>query len=426
MAECKRTLTPLAALLLLLCSCFNFAGTATAMQPDYSGSSRSNPPARHIPAVATEGGGQRAGQRGSLAQQTLATSDIPSPYPADSKSSRGALRLGASPANDVLPNSEATLHAVEPFVIGGADVVGQVSNELQTALRYDPWAAHRNARPTDDFVPGHRDGAQVSRGRRGLLHGTRPAWKYAICNRCTIVSCNVGRTSCSGHCKKNNKAFFCSRNNIPTSICITPPGGIVRPDSPDALATYNTVIVTAPTPYVGCANIANRPTGCPAPFTGGTTSDGNRITVVQSSCIAEGYTPECGSPYYPFGVCECKMIVSGVGVVTRPCDTREVTLGVRSAPNGLPTAGLPSTSEDGVTVDSRGRVTYTGFSDYTDEEDEPRWQYNVTVAAGDAAAGELELVTVFLDFFQTDVIDAEELTEEGDISEDYDYGEFVP
>ena len=328
------------------------------------------------------------------------------PDPAAWTHSDTGLKLGLRSARDAISASHrrALMHHVEPVDISDAVVTEPVPARLLASLMHDPWYAHAGSVSS---TAGGAIGAQ-----RALLHGTRPAWKYAVCNQCTIVSCNAART-CSGHCKKNGKLFFCSQKNVPAGFCIPPPAGTPPPSSPDPLQTYDTVVVTAPAPYIGCANIANRPTGCPASFTGGATADGDAVTVVRSKCLAEGFMPECGSPYFPFGICECTLWVSGVGIVNQPCNTSELTLGVHSRfPDG------PSTNEDGVVVDERGRITYTGFSDYTDADDEPEYKYNVTVTADG------QNTTVFMDFYRTDVLLAEDLSEEGEVSDDYDYGEF--
>eukprot|EP00892_Ulva_mutabilis_P005681 jgi/Ulvmu1/3485/UM161_0002.1 len=308
------------------------------------------------------------------------------------------------------------MHDVEPFEVLGATVHGPVSSCIQQDLLQQIGAV------TDP------------RSRRALLHGPKQLKKYPECNKCRLIRC--GRDSCNGHCKKQTKLNFCSAANVASSPARLSLTECSNRDS-DAdysvpftvddftglpasdMATYDTAIVTVPAPYIGCADIGNRPSGCPAPGTGAMRG-GRRGIVGLSRCNSELYVPDCPGPLMPFGVCECAYEFrsnrpfqgsrprSASRLEFRPCRTPELAAG--SGVGG----GDGSESDEGLVVMPAGAITQTWFSNFTSDGDLPNHTHTVTAATilGD--------VNATLTYYRAIVVQADSASPEVDISEDYE------
>ena len=278
-------------------------------------------------------------------------------------------RQGHSSASDT--RDSVIMHGVDtvaPFVIKDAIVLDLV----------DP----AELRGEDDA--GDQSG--LTAGARALMMMQRKPVRLAVCNQCSIRRCR-GHT-CSGRCRKLRKVYNC-RSQLPRAAPpIVPVGGgnppscaLYGPNDPfpptDKLPLSDSLVVTAPAPFIGCAHIAGRAAGiaCPAAGTrgtmhGGGASSGTQYEVTSSTCYRKDYCPRCyGDPYYPLGVCLCtKRALSGQDLGTGACDVSELEL---TGPHG--TAEVPVGFED------RGGSTYTGISDYTEPFDEPQFTNSVRV-----------------------------------------------
>lgn len=200
------------------------------------------------------------------------------------------------------------------------------------------------------------------------------------------------------------------------------------------MTTADALIVTAEQPYIGCAVTGNRAAGCPAPGTltsvraRGRAARRSEVIVQSSRCLAEAYVPDCNSPVFPFGICECDYIA----VRRRRRGARERQL--RSAtfvgrgPCSTDSLSWDGVEADEIVVESRDGITFTGtgHSDYTDPGQEPTYSYNRTGAADSSIPGGSVSLQIFVG--REFIVDTEpvslltildELTEEGDVSEDY-------
>lgn len=266
------------------------------------------------------------------------------------------------------------MYSVEPFEVPDADVHGPVSAAVESDLL--------------------RQSHSPVSGGRGLLHGPRQLRKYSECNNCRLVSCSTTRRFCSGHCRKNGRLFNCSTKNAPPRVCLDPEEPLTVEDiegtPPGDIPPFYTAVVSVPSPFIGCANIGNRPTGCPEPGTPATLPGGVSATVLATRCRAEYYVPGCFSPLFPFGLCECVYRSSAASsarttffgrngfrssIVVAPCNTTELPAGAGVGPaDGSP-------SEDDITVVSTDDFTETWFSDFTEDGQSPDYEYSVTATS---------------------------------------------
>ena len=205
----------------------------------------------------------------------------------------------------------------------------------------------------------------VAGGRR-LLHGEpRKPRTYARCPNCTLLWC--GRTGlgrrCTGHCRSRLQLRQCARPS-PGVVCndtFTPDTSsdvpIREPIDPIGLAQRVAVAATAP--FIGCANIADLPTGCPPSGTSGSTGGPYSRTyrVTETECNQFAYDVECDvgahrTPLFPFGYCQCTVEYSDASVSTAPCRLSELSY------SGLPAL---SSGEVPITVVPDGNTTLTTF-----------------------------------------------------------------
>ena len=249
----------------------------------------------------------------------------------------------------VLQSDMHDMQAVTPYVIHDAIVKGP--SDL-TALTQ--WK---------------REEHQAPGGGRALLHGRRKPIRYAKCPACTIVRC-AGGNGCTGHCRRSRKVRHCSdKHTVMASpdLCSREGNPIVsRLEPPDSL------VVTATSPFIGCAHIADRPAdaACPAAGTRGVRQPPGNTTAIEyvvefSVCTRTEYTPDCTNrPYYPLGVCLCsKVSLSGASLGLDACDASELDL--------PPSVSRSDQEEVRVVIEERGATVHTGIFDYTEPEDIP-------------------------------------------------------
>ena len=215
-----------------------------------------------------------------------------------------------------------------PFVIPDAVLTGEVQGVYSTAA-VASWAG----------------------AARGLLHGKRRPSKYAWCSQCTLISCDRDR-GCSGHCRKHGKLFTCrSRFND-----VLPHSDDGRNSSvePDPLGPLQSVVVSVKGPYIGCANIAGLPSGCPAEGTRGFNDERMlEYTVLSSSCRQHLYNvTKDQTLFYPFGLCNCVTGYEDGDPARVPCYLPELEY---TAPRRQDTDGVP------VWVFSEGNMTVTTY-----------------------------------------------------------------
>ena len=121
------------------------------------------------------------------------------------------------------------------------------------------------------------------------------------------------------------------------------------------------------------------------------------------------YPPDCGSPFFPFGYCACTLAVVGSAQQeVAACNASELQLG-----DGDGTGGNVTTTVSQVAVVQGDKITYTGFSDYTEVGDDPGYSYNHTFSV----AGERVVVT--LDLFFGKTVEAEVFVTHGTVDPDY-------
>lgn len=281
---------------------------------------------------------------------------------------------GPTPASGDHAGTSDMFALIKPFIVRSATIRGPVSAELQAELEAEESAPPPSSSSSSAF--------------RSLLHGTKKPKQYPKCTRCRMLRCNARGTYCSGHCRQKKKLFFCDTNGVPVFRC--PP---TSPDKeptiedfedepPGSIEEYDTVVVTATAPNIGCADIANRASGCPARGTRATLPDGRPGSVVASFCRAERYVPDCLSPLLPFGACECYYRPRGGTfsprqIVRAPCSTTALAAG--SGVGGAD--GSPSS--DDITVrrtqqPNGGEVTETWYSNFTELGQEPSYEYALT------------------------------------------------
>ena len=300
---------------------------------------------------------------------------------------------------------EEAMSEEEPlFMATDAEVTGAAPAHLQAAFLADEASFGRASLGAEAIA--------AAGGLRGLLHGRRRAFKYAKCNKCTIITCSKEPFICTGHCKKQSRLFTCrttSRFATVRECPDDPPDPRTLPAEP--LGRFDAAVVTATATFIGCANITNRPSGCPVTGTTATTASGRRAVVSASTCMQHLYPPDCGSPFFPFGYCECTLAVVGTtGEMVVPCNASGLQLG-----DGDGTGGNVTTALSQVAVVQLDNVTYTGFSDYTEEGDDPGYSYNHTFSV----AGEGVLMTLDLFFGMT--VEAEGFVTSGTVDRDYSY-----
>ena len=231
----------------------------------------------------------------------------------------------------------------------------------------------------DAEVTGEVRGVDTAAGWAGaartLLHGKRRPAKYSRCNVCTMISCNKNTNLCSGHCKRKGKLFTCRRKGVTAAAS---PCTDDRPEvsnlPADTLSPLRSVAVAATAPFIGCANITGLPSGCPAEGTRGVSDDGQRFTVLGSSCEQYRYSlQQCEregptvTPFYPFGYCKC-VTKSNVGLLDLgACRLSELRY---KAPRAADTGGVP------VRVVPEGKITMTTYGE-SEELDLGRYRYDM-------------------------------------------------
>ena len=229
--------------------------------------------------------------------------------------------------------ADGMMHPVLPFLMADAEVTGEVK--------------------------GADTAAGLATFTRALLHGKRRPSKYSRCPTCTMISLNKQTGTFSGHCKKRSKLFTCRR----TGIVASSSGQCEGPDIPnlpaDTLPPLRSVSVTAPAPFIGCANITGLPSGCPTEGTRGESDDGERFTVMGSICIDYRYSiKQCengrpnDTPFYPFGYCLCVTRTRDGSLYWGPCQLSELRY---KAPDAAKTDGVP------VRVAPEGNTTVTTY-----------------------------------------------------------------
>eukprot|EP00892_Ulva_mutabilis_P004127 jgi/Ulvmu1/2086/UM123_0018.1 len=314
----------------------------------------------------------------------------------------------------------ANMFPVDPFEVSGATMLGPVDSRLQVQLLdSDNTAAAAAA----------GDGTGGS-GGRSLLHGSKKRKKYPKCRKCRMVSCNAQRSFCSGHCRKSGKLFSCSSKTRPDPRCQfsdyrDPTVEDYEGEPPGELDDYDTAVVEAPAPYIGCANIRGRPSGCPARGTLAEVPDRGEAKVLFSRCRVEYYIPGCLAPLLPFGVCECilritKRVPGERSIVWVPCSSAELEAGLGVEGGEEPEEELAVVLGDG--------ITQTYYSNFTTPGQEPDFTYNVTTEPRNSDA-----VFVEMSFYKGLVslrAEVEEGTEVrgdgGDYEEVDEYYEFSP
>eukprot|EP00892_Ulva_mutabilis_P011366 jgi/Ulvmu1/8601/UM045_0044.1 len=261
----------------------------------------------------------------------------------------------ASLSSDVLPQQLRSTGAVQshapalqlPFVASDAVVTGFVSAEFEALYGSST--------------------AGWARATRVLLHGKRRPSRYTVCPTCTLVRCS-DTLVCSGHCKQARRLFTCHTRGRSFAIC----SGLSRPDPatlpPDRLDPVRSMHVTAPEPFIGCANITGLPTGCPAAGTNGTTGTGRDYTVLWTRCEQQLYNvTTCGTgsnasqdPFYPYGYCTCRISYAAgeLARATVPCSLPELDY---TNPRPRDTGGTT------VRVFADGNLTQTAFGDRDDD-----------------------------------------------------------
>eukprot|EP00892_Ulva_mutabilis_P012835 jgi/Ulvmu1/9924/UM058_0006.1 len=321
-----------------------------------------------------------------------------------------------------LMHKPAGMFDVDPFEVSGATVLGPIDSRPQVQLL-----------DSDDAAAARTAGAAAARtagggsGGRSLLHGTKNMKKYPKCRKCRMVSCNAQRSFCSGHCRSNGKLHYCSSKTLPKARCQSsedrdPTIEDYEGEPPDELEEYDTAVVEAPAPYIGCANIRGRPSGCPARGTLAELPDRGEAKVLFSRCRAEYYIPGCLAPLLPFGVCECilritKRVPGQRSIVWAPCSTAELEA-------GLGVAGGEEPEEELVVVLGDG-VTQTYYSNFTVPGQEPDFTYNVTTEPRNSDAVFVEMnFYKGLVVFRSDVEEGTEVTGEGDVDHDDDDGNY--
>lgn len=318
----------------------------------------------------------------------------------------GALRSRITPAlttamDDAGDMHVGDMHAVAPFVVSGADIHGPVSDELAAELL--------------------QESGSIAAGDRALLHGPKLPKKYPQCNRCRIIKCNSS-TRCTGHCRRNLKLRFCSTSNIPAAACAFLEDPVIEDFEglpPSNLSEFDTAVVSVPHPFMGCAEIGNLTTGCPARGTRATLPGMGAARVVTTRCRSEYYIPECQSPLLPFGLCECvyrSLRRSRISPFTRPsrprsliapCRTSELAAGAGVGGGGA------SPSVDAIMVLRSGRFTETWFRNFTTPGQRPNHEYSVSATARSTD------VNATLRIFTADLLLSDYVEEDGDPPDDY-------
>lgn len=226
-------------------------------------------------------------------------------------------RRGAAPRNAIHTSASASVGALDAEEGEGAGGLPFVAEGWVTGVA--------DAAAQEEFAAA--EGASGG-APRALLHGKRRPRAYTTCPRCTAISCSTGngRRQCSGHCKGSAKLFTCATDSLSGPACIT--GEDQRPDpdtlSADPLAELSSLTLTAPPPFIGCANISNAHDGCPDPGTTGMLR-GVEVEVMASWCEQHRHPLTCAdesvdrTPFFPFGYCQCFMRNGAGSVWMRPC-----------------------------------------------------------------------------------------------------------
>lgn len=270
-----------------------------------------------------------------------------------------------------------------PYIASNANVWGPVSSDV---------LAHLEA----GEVGGNMHAATGSGASRGLLHGVHRLARFPRCNDCTMVRC-FRSGYCSGHCRRGGRMRFCDSNSQGNAStigdelgCSSSIPGVCNDDDLPAtsIEEFDTVVVTVNAPFIGCADISNRPSACPARGTRATLSGDRQAVVLLSRCRAEQYVPDRESPLLPFGVCECiyreaaqpqNGTASGSPprrrrIIRGACNTEELAAG-----SGIGGADVtPSVAMGGIVVQPSGDWTLTSFSNFTGAGQLPDFSYNVT------------------------------------------------
>ena len=392
--------------------------TASVMATEVEAPARPPPPVLHADPLA-------------IASTTGSQLDAPTAFSYPLSSSVHALVVPGVGEDDFL---------IEPVLVSDAVVSGPVSAELAAELEAVEAELGRAA-------------SASSGATRGLLHGGhgRPG-RFPDCPRCLTVRCDSrnGIRTCSGHCRlrtnqRPRPLQLCNDNNVAGPAGPDPvPDAVAEPmpscsadddmdnavaaadleqSPPSSIAEYDTVVVTAEAPYIGCADIANRPSGCPARGTRAMLPGGRQVSVLTSVCRTEPYVPDCGSPLLPFGVCECfyrDVPIAIPGVRGPPLQTVRTVCSTTELAAGSGVGGADgSPSEDGLVVQPAGDRTLTWFSDFIGPESVPRFSYDVT-----ATARSID-VEVSLDIYSAVIFIADDVRDVPlpGSPEDYDYSE---
>lgn len=316
--------------------------------------------------------------------------------------------MHAAPALAELPKAQdALLRPEHAFHI----MRSTPNSPLQTAADAGDAGAQTRAMETyiaENSVVGNRvDGANAQalaaqlRGgtgaHRGLMHASLTPQQLPRCPRCLITGgCGGRRRACLGHCflLRNSTIFGCEDLVPPQNVTCPPevdPGTLLtRP--PDGLAEFDAIRVAAGAPYMGCANVAGRGSGCPLPGT--LARVGGRVVnaeVIASECKAQIFEPSCVDrfgkrPFNPFGLCDCHMDVFAVGRVVKACNVSEMLLHA-----GLGSLRVGNISN--VTVGVQQNETVTDFAVIDPESDVAALSYKIPV---NTSEGE---VNVTLEYF---------------------------
>eukprot|EP00892_Ulva_mutabilis_P004126 jgi/Ulvmu1/2085/UM123_0017.1 len=352
--------------------------------------------------------------------------------PAASRSERhtdqAALQQNGFPGADMgigavnVNSDDDDMFPVDPFDEPYADVEDTpVDSRLQEQLLQQSSSAD----PNGSMAP-----------MRSLLHGPARLKKYPPCNKCRMLRCN-SNGFCTGHCRRRRRLMPCSSRNRPAPAppeCLFEdfgddgeplPLSEFQKREPDGLGIYDTAVVTVASPYIGCADIGNRPSGCPARGTAamlpGSSSDS--ATVIYAHCRSQYYVPDCPGPLMPVGVCHCLYRVSSSRsrpkwgrsksryrrrYVYEPCKTTVLETG-----SGVGDSD-GSESEDELVVVPGGDVTQTWFNNFTIPGQEPSHTHEVTVRTREGKI-DATLTVYYMDVRESDYMgEGVEVTDESD------------
>lgn len=263
--------------------------------------------------------------------------------------------MHAADASEETTTDLGSLQAQLPDVVENAVVTGPVNPAEARALRLADLRAEWEQPLRRSFVPVEQ--AQVG-SARVLLHGHRRVDKYPWCPRCLPVQFVNGRGS--GHCKKRRRLESCTTSDHVAGRCTTDLESAPDPATlpADPMPPLGSVVVTAPAPFIGCANITGVHDGCPTPGTVGILGSGVRVEVATSFCEQHRYKLKCAedtltrTPFFPFGYCLCGVRYEGGGMAFEPCSSEVLDWSGPDPERGNVDARFTSSSRESGGVDA--------------------------------------------------------------------------